>query len=53
MLQFNNKFLIIGGYWNLTLDQNRDTYNYEKVKNPKAKEAVIDLVNKVALIDVW
>lgn len=45
--------IIIGGDWNLLLDNNLDGNNYKNVNNPNAKKEVSNLTQIYNLIDVW
>ena len=41
------------GDWNLVLDSQLDCYNYKHINNPKAKEAVENMILELELTDVW
>lgn len=51
--QFNVTNVIIGGDFNLVLDPARDYYNYKNINNPKAKEAVDNMITELDLNDIW
>ncbi|KAJ8028408.1 LINE-1 retrotransposable element ORF2 protein [Holothuria leucospilota] len=50
---FNTVHCIIVGDWNVVLNPDLDTMNYLHVNNPRAREAVIQLMNELNLFDVW
>ena len=52
-LQENSSFTIIGGDWNITLDQNLDTYGYNTVNNINAKEKVLEKISDYNLVDIF
>ena len=37
----------------MALDQSMDTYNYNRINNPKAKAKLIDIMSKNNLIDIY
>ena len=39
------------GDFNLTLDQNKDTYNYRHINNPQARKIVVDIMKNINLSD--
>ena len=45
--------IIWGGDWNLVLNPNLDLDNYRNVNNPKAQEAVIEVMDEFNLADIW
>ncbi|KAK6171911.1 hypothetical protein SNE40_018332 [Patella caerulea] len=45
--------MIICGDWNLTLNPEKDTFNYKHVSNPKATLQVLKLCDELDLVDVW
>ena len=49
--EFKNETVIVTGDFNLVGNQTLDTYNYQNVNNPKAKEKVLDLIEICNLID--
>ena len=53
LLELDNPYTIIGGDYNLVLNQDNDTYNYLHVNNPRAKEKLVELIDDLGLIDVW
>ena len=46
-------YTIISGDFNITLDQNMDTYNYTNVNNPQAKNTVLQLMELNELVDTF
>ena len=50
---FNIDQVIIVGDFNLVLDQEKDTFNYLHMNNPRAREKVFDLCTELNLIDIW
>ena len=46
-------YVIIGGDWNLTLDQSVDTFNYLHVNNPRAKQVVNEKIDEGLICDSW
>ena len=51
--EFNVSNIIIGGDFNLVLDPTRDYHNYKNVNNPKAREAVDNMIAELDLNDIW
>ena len=47
------KNIIMSGDWNLVNDFEKDTINYKKLNNPKAREIVKSNKDKLDLIDIW
>ena len=47
----NNPSVVITGDYNLVQNQSLDTYNYQNINNPKAKEKVLDLKDLYNLSD--
>jgi len=45
--------IILCGDWNLVLDQERDTRGYLRENNRKARQAVLDMVENMDLLDIW
>ena len=45
--------IIIGGDLNLTLDHNKDNFNYQKENNKRARQAVNDLMSRNDLVDIY
>ena len=45
--------IVIGGDWNLLLDNQNDGKNYKNVNNPKSKEEVSNLTLQFNLSDIW
>ena len=50
---FGVENVIIAGDFNLVLDSVRDYHNYKHINNPKAKEAVDDMIESLDLNDIW
>ena len=50
-LRINN--VIIGGDFNLALNPVKDYCNYKNINNPKAKDAVDNMINDMELNDIW
>ena len=50
---FDTKNLIICGDWNLVMNYELDTFNYKKNNNPKAREVVLNNMEKLDLVDIW
>ena len=51
--QYGNNGIIVTGDWNLVLDPDLDYDSYKNINNPKAKEAVDNMISKFSLADVW
>ena len=51
--EHNQKNIIVVGDFNLVLDQNIDCHNYKHENNPKAKEAVENMIQELNLTDIW
>ena len=45
--------IMLGGDWNLVLEQERDSYNYRRLNNVRAQRRVLDMINKFDLVDVF
>ena len=52
-LQADSEFTLIGGDWNITLNQELDTHGYTHENNPKAKEKVIEFMKDKDLHDIF
>ena len=50
--RYKNHNVVIVGDWNLVLDFQLDCYNYKHINNPKAKEAVENIL-ELEFTDVW
>ncbi|KAK6173986.1 hypothetical protein SNE40_017347 [Patella caerulea] len=50
---FQCENMIICGDWNLTLNPEKDTFNYKHVNNPKARLQVLKLCDELDPVDVW
>ena len=50
---FNNEYIIACGDWNIALDPEMDRINYVNDNNPKAREALKEIVSKMNLTDIW
>ena len=51
--QEESDFCIIGGDWNITLDQNLDTFGYNSENNINAKKYLISCMENLGLIDIF
>ena len=49
----DTKNLIICGDWNLVMNYEIDTKNYRKKNNVKARETVLNYMDKLDLLDIW
>ena len=45
--------IVLGGDWNLVLEQERDSYNYKRLNNVRARRKVLNMIKKYELIDVF
>ena len=45
--------IVLGGDWNLVLEQQRDSYNYKRLNNVRAQRKVLNMSKKYELIDVF
>lgn len=45
--------IILAGDWNLVLDPTRDYQNYRHNNNPRAQEAVEQMMSQLDLFDIW
>lgn len=45
--------VILAGDFNLVLDPDNDTVDYQHINNPKARDQVLNLMTDCTLIDVW
>ena len=50
---FDCNNIIIGGDWNLLIDNNIDGKNYLHINNPRSKEEVKEIILNNNLIDIW
>jgi exonuclease III len=50
---FNNPLCIMCGDWNLVQDPINDTYNYNNINNPQARETVLKIMEELNLCDPW
>lgn len=50
---FNNPLCILCGDWNLVQDPIIDTYNYDNINNPKAREYVLQMMEELNMCDPW
>ena len=46
-------YIVICGDYNLVMDQKLDTCNYSNVNNPKAKQALLQIIKDKRLIDIF
>lgn len=51
--KLNNEEIIIVGDFNLVLDTTKDYFNYLHVNNPKAREAVLEQMLSLNLVDIY
>ena len=51
--EFDNKYIILGGDFNVVQDYSLDTINLRCRQNPKSNESVTDLKNELGLQDPW
>lgn len=51
--EFQGDFIIIGGDFNLVQDKEIDYYKYKHTGNPKAREVVLEMIEKLQLSDPW
>ena len=52
-LKGESDYVILCGDFNLVLDPKKDSHNYKKVNNPKARLATIELMDEVDLMDLY
>ena len=52
-LELDNDYYILCGDFNIALDQNLDTYNYNTVNNPKAREKLLEIMGDLNLVDYY
>ena len=45
--------VVLGGDWNMVLEQDMDSYNYRRLNNVRAQRRVLDMIKKYQLIDVF
>ena len=50
---YSFQYIIIGGDFNLVLDQDLDTMNYKKENNTKSRQQVLNIMDILNLIDVF
>ena len=50
---WNPHHAIFTGDWNLILDKNLDTLNYQSIGNPRAQNTLISKINEHKLIDIY
>ena len=51
--EWNPHHTIFAGDWNIILDRNLDTMNYQALGNPRARNVLIDKMNEMNLIDIF
>lgn len=51
--EFKAENVIVAGDFNLVLEPGKDYCNYKHANNPKAKEAVDNMIDKLDLNDIW
>ena len=52
-LEFDNKYFILCGDFNLALNPSLDTYNYCSINNPKARSKILEIMEDLQLIDYY
>ena len=50
---YKNHSVVVVGDWNRVLDSQLDCCNYKQNNNPKAKEAIENMISELELTDVW
>ena len=45
--------MVLVGDWNLVMDQDKDTKFYNHIGNPRARQIVLDVMERENLVDVW
>ena len=50
---YKNHSVVVVGDWNLVLDSQLNCCNYKHTNNPKAKEAVENMILELELTDAW
>ena len=53
VLDFDNLYFIICGDFNISLNQQQDTFNYTHINNPKAKKKLIEIIEDIKLVDYF
>ena len=53
LVNHSNDYTVLCGYFNLVLDQNMDSMNYNKINNPRSKDFVLKMINNNNLIDAF
>ena len=51
--QVESDFTVIGGDWNVSLNQEMDTFGYSSVNNEKARNTIHELMETNGLIDIF
>ena len=51
--QENSDFCLIGGDWNISLDQGLDTYGYKSENNINSKKQILSCMESLGLIDIF
>ena len=51
--EFGNTDVVTCGDWNVVRNYSKDTYNYARFNNPKAKEEIDRGIERLELVDVW
>ena len=49
----NADYTLICGDFNVALNNEMDTYNYKRINNPRAKQAILDLMRDNDLFDIY
>jgi exonuclease III len=50
---FENAHSILCGDWNLVQDFDLDTFNYNRLNNPRSRDKLLDIKNSYNVIDPW
>ena len=48
-----NEEVLLGGHWNLIMDQEYDCKNYVRMNNRNAREVVLAYMDRLDLVDIW
>ena len=51
--EFDNKYFILCGDFNLALNSSLDTLNYRGISNPKAREKLLEVMEDLQLLDYY
>ena len=53
ILFIDNSSVIAVGDWNIVLDYEKDTFNYQRQNNPKSQKRVHEMMDTLDLHDIW